>query len=128
MDLLFLLGRILYGGMLLFMATNHFAHAADMTGYAQSKGVPMPKLAVLGSGVVLSLGALSILVGYQVGWGVFLIALFLVPTNLLMHKFWTLQDPMAKVMDMTQFFKNTIILGAALMFLAIPGPWPYSIG
>jgi len=128
MDLLFLLGRILFGGFLFIMATNHFAHTADMTGYAQSKGVPMPKLAVQGSGVVLALGALSILLGYQVAWGVLLIALFVIPINLLMHNFWTLQDPMAKIMDMTQFFKNTIILGAALMFLSIPGPWPYSIG
>ena len=128
MDLLFLLGRILFGGFLFIMATNHFAHTADMTGYAQSKGVPMPKQAVLVSGVVLALGSLSILLGYQVGLGVLLIALFLIPINLFMHKFWTLQDPTAQVIDMTQFFKNMIILGAALMFLAIPGPWPYSIG
>ena len=128
MELLFLLGRILYGGLLLFMATNHFAHPQEMTAYAQSKGVPMPKLAVLGSGVVLALGALSILLGYQVGWGVFLLVVFFVPVILLMHNFWTLTDANAKMMEMIQFLKDLIILGAALMFLAIPGPWPYSLG
>ncbi|MDH4249054.1 MAG: DoxX family protein [Deltaproteobacteria bacterium] len=128
MDLFLLLGRILYGGVLLVMATNHFAHIKPMTDYAQSKGVPMPKLAVLGSGVVLTLGSLSILLGSQTGWGVLLLVVFFVPVTLRMHNFWTVTDDNAKMMEMTQFLKNMALLGAALMFLAIPGPWPYSLG
>ena len=128
MDLFLLLGRILYGGVLLVMATNHFAHIKPMTDYAQSKGVPMPKLAVLGSGVVLTLGSLSILLGSQTGWGVLLLVVFFVPVTLRMHNFWAVTDDNAKMVEMTQFLKNIALLGTALMFLAIPGPWPYSLG
>jgi len=44
---------------------NHFAQLNMMAGYAKSKGVPAPVLAVGGSGVLLFLGGLSLLLGYH---------------------------------------------------------------
>jgi len=35
---------------------------------------------------------------------------------------------MAKMGDRINFMKNMALIGALLMFLAIPMPWAYSIG
>jgi putative oxidoreductase len=44
-----------------------------------------------------------------------LIALFLVPVTLMMHKFWTMHDPMMFQIQMVLFMKNVAILGGALL-------------
>jgi hypothetical protein len=45
-----------------------------------------------------------------------------------MHNFWAETDQMTKMMQMTQFVKNMGLMSSALMFLAIPQPWPLSLG
>ena len=127
MLVLFLIGRILYGGFFLLSGIGHLRNAERMAPYARSKGVPSPKLAVLGSGVLIILGGLSILLGLYPHWGVLLISLFLIPTTLMMHSFWADTDPNARQGNLTHFKKNVALLGAAWMFLLIPQPWPWSL-
>jgi len=128
MEIAFLIGRIILGIYYLFNAANHFMQLEMMSGYAGSKGVPAPKVAVAGSGLVLLLGGLSILLGYQPYIGVALLVIFLVPVAFMMHNFWTIEDPQMKMGDMVNFLKNIALAASALMFLAIPTPWPFSLG
>jgi putative oxidoreductase len=88
----------------------------------------MPMLAVVGSGAILLVGALSILLGYYVELGVIGLTLFLLPVTLTMHSFWADKDPMMKQTNVVMFLKNFVILGAAWMFLSIPDDaWDYAI-
>jgi uncharacterized membrane protein YphA (DoxX/SURF4 family) len=128
MEYLFLLGRILYGGIFVMNGMNHFMNTAMMTGYAGSKGVPAPRLAILGSGAILLLGGLSIVLGFQPTFGVILLTIFLVPVTVMMHNFWADTDPMARMNNMINFQKNAALLGAAWMFLMVPQPWVLSLG
>lgn len=125
---LFLLGRILYGGFFILAGINHFRHASMMTGYAASKGIPAPRMAVLGSGVLILLGGLSIAVGFGPTLGTMSLTLFLVPTTLTMHNFWADTDPSARLNNLINFQKNVALLGAAWMFPMLPQPWPLSLG
>jgi len=127
MQLLFLLGRLLYGGFFLLSGINHLRNVDRMAPYARSRGVPFPDLAVLGSGALIIAGGLSILLGVYPTVGVLLISLFLIPTTLLMHGFWSDKDPGARQGNLTHFKKNVALLGAAWMFLLIPQPWPWSL-
>lgn len=123
-----LLGRILYGGMLTFMASAHFLQTKALAQYAAMKKTPMPTLAVLGSGAFLLAGALSILLGYYVEIGVACLTAFFFPVTLMMHSFWADKDPMMKQNNRTNFLKNFIILGASWAFLSIPDDaWDYSL-
>ena len=124
----FLLGRILYGGFFIVAGVNHFRHTAMMTGYVASKGIPAPRLAVFGSGVLLLLGGLSIALGFRPTWGVAFLTVFLVPTTLSLHNFWADTDPSARMNNLVNFEKNTALLGAAWMFLLLPQPWVFSVG
>jgi putative oxidoreductase len=123
-----LIGRIIAGCFFLMNGFNHFAKLDMMAGYAKSKNIPAPALAVGGSGVLLFLGGLSLLLGYHPTIGAVLLVIFLLATSFGIHNFWTVQDPQAKMGEMINFMKNVAIPGLLLMTLAVIRPWPISLG
>lgn len=126
-DIVFLIARVLFGGILAFMGLNHFMNTDDMTGYAQFKGLPAPKASVLFSGGLLVFGGLSIITGILPAIGAGAIALFLVVSAITMHDFWNQEGEEAQN-EMTGFLKNVYGAGAALAFLALAGAaWPYAV-
>jgi len=126
MEYLFLVGRLLYGGFFLKSGIRHLRSLQPMSGYAASKGVPFPKLAVAGSGLLIILGGLGVLLGIYIPWAVACLVAFLVPVTFMMHSFWKDTDPMAKMSNRVNFEKNLALLGAALLLLSIAQPWMYS--
>jgi putative oxidoreductase len=128
MDILFLIGRIIVGVYYIYGGLRHFTQLEMYTGYAGSKGVPAPKATTVVAGILLLIGGLTILCGLKPVIGVIALVLFFVPVSFTMHKFWVVSDPMAKTSEMVNFTKNMALLGSALMFLAIPTPWHWSIG
>lgn len=118
MDIIVLIGRILFCSLFLSSGINHFVKRQAMAGYAQSKGVPAPLPSTLGSGALILVGSLSILLGVWADLGSLLILLFLVSTALLMHAFWKESDPQARGMELVQFSKDVALAGAALVFFA----------
>ena len=128
MDYLFVLGRVLLGGYFIKNAFNHFKNVAGLAGYAQSKGVPMAKQSVIITGIMLLLGGLGILLGVYVQIAILLISLFLLGTVIKIHRYWEITDPMARMNEHINFYKNLGLLGAVLMLLAIPLPWAMSLG
>jgi len=130
MDALFLLGRILYGGFFVFNGINHFAKLSMMAQYAGAKKVPAPKLAVAGTGLLLLLGGLSVVLGAWPQWGLWLIVVFLVGVTPQIHNFWAVSDAMQRMGELTHFTKNLALLGAALALLKLAEtqPWPFSVG
>ncbi len=125
---LLLIGRILYGGFFLISGANHFLKMSSYKPFVASKGVPAPTLAVVGSGSLILLGGLSVLLGFWPYIGLLLIVIFLLGATPPMHSFWKLTDPMARMNDQINFMKNVALLGAALAMAAIPQPWPFSLG
>jgi len=71
-------------------------------------------------------GGLSILLGYRAKLGAWLIVLFLIPVTLMMHKFWTVHDPMMAQIQMILFMKNVAMLGGALLISQF-GAGPFSL-
>ncbi|WP_350355507.1 DoxX family protein [Halorarius litoreus] len=125
----FLLARILFGGVLAFMGLNHFMNVDEMTGYAEFKGLPAPRLSVVGSGGLLVFGGLGLVVGAFPVLAAGALAVFLLVSAVTMHDFWTVDDPEEQQNEMTAFLKNTFGAGAALGFLALGGvAWPYALG
>lgn len=124
----FLVARLLFGGVLAFMGANHFLNGEDMAGYARMKGLPAPKLTVAATGAMLLLGGLAVVTGAFVVLGAGALAVFLLASAVLMHDFWTVEDPQQQQTEMTHFLKNVTMAGAALGFLALASvPWPYAL-
>jgi putative oxidoreductase len=118
------LGRFLFALIFLMAGANHFNK--QTIGYAASQGVPLAAIAVPLSGVLAIAGGLSILLGYRAKMGAWLIVLFLVPVSLMMHKFWTVTDPMMAQLQMILFMKNVSMLGGALLISHF-GAGPFSL-
>ena len=117
-----LLGRIFFGLIFVLSGPNHFM--SQTIAYAASQGVPMASIAVPFTGALALLGGLSVAIGYRARVGAWLIALFLVLVTPLMHKFWTVSDPMMHMMQFIMFMKNLSMLGAALLISQLgAGPW-----
>ncbi|GBD06859.1 Inner membrane protein YphA [bacterium HR21] len=128
MNVLVLIGRIIVGVYYLYNALNHLVFAPGrLAEYAASKGVPLPMLAVIVTGLLLLIGGLSILLGVYTRVGVLALVLFFLPVTFWMHDFWNVADEMQRMVQMIQFVKNLALMGSALMFLAIPEPWPYAL-
>jgi uncharacterized membrane protein YphA (DoxX/SURF4 family) len=108
-------------------AFGHFKNVAGMAGYAQSKGLPMPKASVIVSGIMMLLGGLGIIFGVQIELSVLLLVVFLLGTLVKMHTYWKIEDPMARMGDRINFYKNLALIGALLMMLVIPTPWIMSL-
>ena len=102
----------------------------DFSGTAQhlaSKGVPLASVA-LAVAIALEIGgALLLLVGLHARLGALLLILFLIPTSLVMHGFWSLEGN-ARIAEMLQFLKNMAILGGLLLVGAYgAGPWSLDV-
>lgn len=127
MEIAFLIGRIIVGLYWLMGAVNHFTQVKSMVPYAKMKKVPFAEIAVPGTGVLLLVAALSIITGFYPIVAVAALVVFLVPVTFMMHNFWTIEDPMAKMNDMIMFTKNMSMLGYTLILLGIPQPWAFSL-
>lgn len=123
----FLLGRVVFGGLLAFMGVNHFASADEMAGYAESNGVPAAGVLVPLTGAMLLLGGLGVVLGVFPVLAAGALAAFLLVTTPTMHDFWALEGE-AQRTEMVNFLKNAALLGAALVLLALgTEPWPYAL-
>ena len=120
---IFLLGRLLMGGYFLLMGAMHMMNRNMLAGYAASKGVPMPMVAVLGTGLLLLFGGFGILTGFYVQWALVALIIFLVPVSFMMHAFWMEPDQMKRMPDQVNFMKNMALLGAILIFMAMLNPF-----
>ena len=108
-----LVGRILFSAIFIIAGFGHFTQAE--IGYAAQQGVPFASLLVPASGVMAVAGGLSILVGYYARVGAVLVAVFLVPVTLALHRFWAEADPMMAQLQLAMFLKNVSMLGGALI-------------
>ena len=119
MDVIILIGRILFGGFFLMSGINHFTKLEAMTGYAKYKKLPAAKLGVLISGLMLVLGGIYIILGFYADLGALLLAIFLVLAAVIFHNFWAETDATAKQNEMLAFMKDIALAGGALIVFAL---------
>jgi uncharacterized membrane protein YphA (DoxX/SURF4 family) len=70
---------------------------------------------------MILVGGLYIAFGVYADLGALLIAIFLIPTAFMMHAFWKETDESAKQNEMTGFFKDIALAGAALIIFVLIG-------
>jgi len=108
-------GRALFVAVFLLGTPGHFGRSA--ASYGADNGVPFADLVVPLSGLLALLGGLSVLLGYRTRLGAAMIAVYLVPVTLMMHRFWVLHDPSMVHLQEAMFLKNLALFGTALMLI-----------
>ncbi|MEB3031273.1 DoxX family protein [[Mycobacterium] nativiensis] len=114
MDIVILIGRILFAVVFIGGALGHFTQTDAMAAFTESKGIKPGKLAVLGSGAWMLAGATLVILGAWADLGALMLAVFLLPTAFVMHGYWREQDPQAKAAEQLHFSKDISLAGAAL--------------
>ena len=120
------IGRIPFSAIYIRSGVQHFTRVAMMAPYASAKGVPATKFTVSLTGAMIFLGGISVLLDAYVRIGAALLVIFLIPTAVVMHNYWTLTEPMAKANDQAHFIKDLALAGAALLIWSF-GPGPLSL-
>ncbi len=123
----FLLGRLIFGGFFLQAGIHHFKERKMLAQYAGSKNVPMPDIAVMATGVALTIGGASILLGVKPKIGTLAIIGFLGGVSPMIHDFWKVEDPNQRQNEMINFMKNMALLGGAMALMGVEEPWPASV-
>lgn len=128
MEIIFLVGRILFAIIFVASALGHLTATSAMAGYAKSKRVPAAKAATILSGIVMIVGALLVATGYYGDLGALLLVAFLLPTAFLMHAYWKETDPMAKMNEQISFNKDISLAGAALIIFYVYAKFGNDLG
>ncbi|WP_254544720.1 DoxX family protein [Halomarina pelagica] len=112
-----LLSRILIGGALGYTALKNFRQLDGQIAYAESKGVPYAEMLVPFSSGLLAIGSLGVILWRVPIVATGAIASFLLGVTPIMHDFWNEDDEQQRQVEMYQFVKNVVILGAIIEFL-----------
>ena len=115
MDVVFLIGRILFGLLFIFAGlTAHLIGYRQGVQYARMYNVPLAEIGVPLTGVMAVAGGAMVVLGLWGDLGALLIAAFLLLITPLMHAFWKETEEQQKQLQMVNFNKNFALLGAAL--------------
>ena len=112
-----LLGRVLVGGLLAFTAIENLRNLEGQIGYAEANGVPYAdKLVPFGSGM-LAVGSVGVILWRLPVLAASAIGSFLIGVTPTMHDFWNEEDEQQRQVELYQFVKNVVILGAIIDLL-----------
>jgi len=118
--ILVLIGRIGFAALFLPSGIGKLVATGSAAGFIASKGLPLPQVLAIVSGVVEVVGALMLLAGWRTRWAALGLAAFTLFAAVLFHDYWA--APTAQVMfQRISFFKNLGIAGG-LFVLAAFGP------
>ena len=85
-----LVARLFLGLLFGYTGTHQIIGFGSTAGFMATKGFPVAPLFLSAAIALQIVGALSLLAGLGTRWGVLALIVFLVPTTLIFHDFWTL--------------------------------------
>lgn len=121
-----LIGRILISAIFIFEAIDSIMFAEKMKMTMAEYGITWkPDFLLYSSIVALVIGAIMLLIGYRIRFGVWLLLLYWLPVTFIVYSFWN--DPVTtQRLHAILFMKNLAIAGGLLM-IAAHGGGKYSI-
>lgn len=110
------LGRLLYSGILAYMAVDGFKNNEKRVEISRSKGVPMPELLVPFVTSMLLVANVGIILWRYPRASAAAIIVFFLGTTPKIHNFWTM-DGKERHENKINFLKNVALLGGAIILL-----------
>ena len=110
------LGRVLYSGVLAYMAVDGFKNNEKRVDVARSSGVPIPEVLVPFVTGMLFVANLGILLWKYPRASAGALVVFFLGTTPKIHNFWTMEGEQ-RHHNKINFLKNGALLGCAIMLL-----------
>jgi putative oxidoreductase len=110
------IGRAFIGALFLISGAFKIMGFAGIAGYMAGAGLPMVNVLLVIT-IAIEIGAgLSLVTGWKAFYGAIVLAIFLIPTTLIFHAFWS-ADAANFSNQITNFLKNLAIFGGMLMVI-----------
>lgn len=119
------LGRVLLSAIFVMSGVHKVMAWSGTAESMRGEGMVMVPLLLAGAIVFEIGGGLSVLLGCWARWGAAALVVFLIPTTLIFHDFWTYEGAEQQA-QMIHFMKNLAIMGGLLVVLGF-GAGPVSV-
>ncbi len=113
-----IVGRIVLSVFFLLSGVTKIARNKMMVDYAVSRKLPMPGAAIALAALIELAGGLSVLTGFHARIAAAVLIVYLIPTTLIFHNFWTAAGA-EKQNQSVHFMKNVAIMGGLLILASI---------
>jgi putative oxidoreductase len=121
-----LLGRLLIAAIFLMSGIAKLTDIPGTVAHMTSMGIPYADRLAVVAGIAEVLGGISIAVGLLTRIGAFGLILFMIPTTVIFHAFWSYHGE-ERLPQMVNFMKNLGIIGGLATLVAF-GPGRFSLG
>jgi putative oxidoreductase len=112
------LGRICLAAIFVIQGIQTAKNPAYPAKRAAELDMPDPEAAARANGTVMALAGSAIALNFWPRVAEFVLALILVPTTLVGHRFWQESDPQQRSQQKIHFEKNLALFGAMLLLFA----------
>jgi putative oxidoreductase len=121
-----LVGRLILAWFFLNAALSYSAGWDGTIQLMALKGIPAPPLLLAAALIVMVLGGLSLVFGFQTRHGAVLLFGFTLIVSVAMHDFWKIDNAIDRAADFDIFARNMAIAGGLLLLVGM-GPGPVAI-
>jgi uncharacterized membrane protein YphA (DoxX/SURF4 family) len=121
-----LIGRFLLGLFFLSQALTYGSSWDANVQLLAMKDVPLPPLTLALGLIVLSLGGLSLILGFATRFGALLLFVFVIGASLKLHDYWRIHDTALRASEFSTFALLMAVAGGLLVLVGM-GPGPVAI-
>ena len=111
------IARVLLALMFVLAGIGKLTGLEGTAGYIASKGLPMPMVLAVGTGVLELVAGVLLVIGWQARWAALALAAFTLVATVIFHNYWSLPAEQQMTQQL-MFMKNLGVIGGLLFVFA----------
>jgi putative oxidoreductase len=111
------IARVLLALMFVLAGIGKLTGLEGTAGYIASKGLPLPMVLAVATGLLELVAGVLLIVGWQARWAALALAAFTLLASILFHNFWAMPAEQ-QMMQQLMFMKNLAVTGGLLLVFA----------
>lgn len=117
-EILWIMGRLLLGGLYVAGGIRHFFIMPDLTEMIRARGVPFPKFVLIAGSVFQFVCGLQFMLGISVPFAAGGLIIFTVVASIMLLNFWSMEPGPEREGAMNAFLCNIALIGGLLIAAA----------
>ena len=111
------IARILLALMFVLAGIGKLTGLEGTAGYIASKGLPLPMVLAVATGLLELVAGVLLIIGWQARWAALALAVFTLVASVLFHNYWAMPAEQ-QMMQQLMFMKNLAVTGGLLFVFA----------
>lgn len=127
MEILFVIGRVLYGGFFLAYGLSTAKNSRKLSDHLKAKRIVYARTAAVSAGVILALVGAGLMLGAYPRVTLTVATVILAFMSFAAHDYWNRTEPREIANEMSNFIRNIALIGVTFMLYSLLEPWSYSL-